>query len=106
LGIDVPDSECGITVDGVSRSWKNGRCLVFDDSLPHEAWNDSIRKRIVLIVDLRRHDRTDDEVRLLEGQLQRIAGETGENADFFRRRQRVPGKARPAFFGRLSADHQ
>ncbi len=106
LGIDLPDSECGITVDGVSYSWKNGRRLGFDDSLPHEAWNDSIRERLVLIVDLWHPDRTDDEVRLLEGQLQRIAGETGKNADFLRRRQRVPGKARPALFGRLSAEHQ
>lgn len=66
LGIDVPPN-CGIHVGETSRTWQEGRCIVFDDSFPHEVWNESDRDRIVLIVDLWHPDLSDDEVRLLEG---------------------------------------
>jgi aspartyl/asparaginyl beta-hydroxylase (cupin superfamily) len=71
LGIDVPP-DCGIRVADESRSWTGGKCLVFDDSFPHEAWNDSSFTRTVLVVDLWHPDLTEDEVRLLQG-LQRYA---------------------------------
>jgi aspartate beta-hydroxylase len=66
FGVDVPD-ECGITVDGETRTWVEGRCIVFDDSFVHEAWNRDVRDRIVLIVDLWHPDLGDDEVALLSG---------------------------------------
>ena len=34
------------------RPWVEGRCFVFDDSIKHEAWNDSDQTRVVLIFDL------------------------------------------------------
>jgi aspartyl/asparaginyl beta-hydroxylase (cupin superfamily) len=77
LGIDVP-AGCGIRVGGVERSWERGRCIVFDDSFPHEAWNESDEPRIVLIVDVWHPDLSDDEVALLEG-LHRYAAAHGAN---------------------------
>jgi aspartyl/asparaginyl beta-hydroxylase (cupin superfamily) len=64
LGVDVPEG-CGLRVGGITRTWEQGRCLVFDDSFTHEVWNRSSRRRIVLIVDVWHPDLTDDEVALL-----------------------------------------
>ena len=50
LGIVVPDG-CGLRVGGESRSWIEGRCIAFDNSYPHEAWNDHpTTTRLVLAV--------------------------------------------------------
>jgi aspartyl/asparaginyl beta-hydroxylase (cupin superfamily) len=66
LGIDIPP-DCGIRVGETSATWHEGKCIAFDDSFPHEVWNESDRDRIVLVVDLWHPDLSDDEVRLLEG---------------------------------------
>jgi aspartate beta-hydroxylase len=50
LALMIPDS-CGIRVGGETRYWQEGRCLVFDDSFEHEAWNRSNTLRAVLIVE-------------------------------------------------------
>jgi aspartate beta-hydroxylase len=34
------------------RTWKKGKAWVFDDSIEHEAWNDSDEIRIILIFDI------------------------------------------------------
>ena len=51
LPLIVPD-DCGFRVGGETRHWEEGKALVFDDMTEHEAWNDSDRIRVVLIVDL------------------------------------------------------
>jgi aspartate beta-hydroxylase len=52
LPLVVPE-QCGaLRVGGETRGWTEGRCLVFDDSLVHEAWNDSDHTRVVLIFDI------------------------------------------------------
>jgi aspartyl/asparaginyl beta-hydroxylase (cupin superfamily) len=66
LGIDIPPN-CGIRVGDAGATWHEGTCIVFDDSFPHEVWNESERDRVVLVVDLWHPDLTDDEVRLLDG---------------------------------------
>ncbi|MBB5208849.1 aspartyl/asparaginyl beta-hydroxylase domain-containing protein [Chiayiivirga flava] len=33
------------------RTWEEGKCIIFDDSFAHEAWNDSDHTRVVLLVD-------------------------------------------------------
>lgn len=67
LGITVPDGDCALRVGDAIRPWQEGRCLVFDDYLEHEAWNHTERDRIVLIVDLWHPGLSSTEVRLLEG---------------------------------------
>ncbi|HET7674828.1 MAG TPA: aspartyl/asparaginyl beta-hydroxylase domain-containing protein [Gammaproteobacteria bacterium] len=41
-----------LKVAGEAREWSEGRCMIFDDTFEHEAWNDSDRTRVVLIFDL------------------------------------------------------
>lgn len=67
LPILVPPGNCAIRVNGEIRRWEEGKCLVFDDFLLHEAWNHTAGDRIVLIVDFWHPDLTDEEVALLEG---------------------------------------
>jgi beta-hydroxylase len=54
LVIPEPNSQCRIRVGNDVRSWAMGKSLVFDDSHPHEAWNDSDEHRVVLFVDFLR----------------------------------------------------
>ena len=71
LGIKVSPL-AGIRVDGQERSWTEGKCLVLNDLLLHEAWNHGDEERVVLVVDFWHPDLTGVEVDLLEG-LQRYA---------------------------------
>ncbi len=51
LPLIVPD-ECRLRVGYEERSWTVGETLIFDDTLEHEARNDSDALRVVLIFDL------------------------------------------------------
>lgn len=53
LGLIAPP-RCGIRVGGETRSWEAGKCLIFDDTIEHEAWNDSGEDRVVLLLDFLR----------------------------------------------------
>jgi len=44
--------ECSIRVGDETRGWKEGECIVFDDTFEHEAWNRSDQTRAVLIFDI------------------------------------------------------
>jgi Aspartyl/Asparaginyl beta-hydroxylase/Domain of unknown function (DUF6817) len=66
LAIKVPDGDCAIRVAEETRHWQEGKCLVFDDSLLHEAWNHTDQDRVVLIVDLWHPGLSDTEVMLLQ----------------------------------------
>lgn len=43
---------CGFRVGSEVREWKPGSAWVFDDTIEHEAWNDSAEDRIILIFDI------------------------------------------------------
>ena len=43
---------CGFRVGGETREWIPGRAWVFDDTIEHEAWNDSDAPRAILIFDI------------------------------------------------------
>jgi aspartyl/asparaginyl beta-hydroxylase (cupin superfamily) len=47
----IPEN-CAIRVGEVTRPWKIGRALVFDDTMDHEAWNNSDHLRVILLGDL------------------------------------------------------
>ena len=51
LPLIVPPG-CGFRVGATTREWRVGEAFVFDDTIEHEAWNDSEELRVVLIVDL------------------------------------------------------
>jgi aspartate beta-hydroxylase len=51
LPLIVPDG-CGFRVGNETRQWEPGRAWVFDDTIEHEAWNDSDTLRVVFIFDI------------------------------------------------------
>ena len=52
LGLTVPE-QCALRVGADVRPWREGQCLIFDDTYEHEAWNLSDRPRIVLLLDFK-----------------------------------------------------
>jgi aspartate beta-hydroxylase len=51
LPLIVP-AGCGFRVGGETREWQLGAGWVFDDTIEHEAWNDSDAPRAILIFDV------------------------------------------------------
>jgi aspartate beta-hydroxylase len=51
LPLIVPPG-CGFRVGGETRAWHVGEAFVFDDTIEHEAWNESDEMRAILIVDV------------------------------------------------------
>jgi len=51
LPLIVPPG-CGFRVGSETRPWEVGKAWVFDDTIQHEAWNDSDEMRVILIADI------------------------------------------------------
>lgn len=51
LPLIVPPN-CGFRVGNTTRTWEPGRAWVFDDTIEHEAWNESDALRVVFIFDV------------------------------------------------------
>jgi aspartate beta-hydroxylase len=47
----IPEG-CGFRCGNQARQWTPGKAWVFDDTIEHEAWNDSDKLRVVLIFDI------------------------------------------------------
>ncbi|HET9428919.1 MAG TPA: aspartyl/asparaginyl beta-hydroxylase domain-containing protein [Allosphingosinicella sp.] len=62
LPLIVPPA-CGFRVGNETRGWEEGRLLIFDDTIEHEAWNDSDEDRLILIFDVWRPELSDQEKR-------------------------------------------
>ena len=67
LPLIVPPG-CGFRVGGETREWRTGAAWVFDDTIEHEAWNDSDETRIILICDVW-SPRLSEEERVTIGQI-------------------------------------
>jgi len=64
LPLIVPPG-CGFRVGNTVREWVPGKAWVFDDTIQHEAWNDSEQLRVVLIFDIWHPDLNADERRMI-----------------------------------------
>jgi aspartate beta-hydroxylase len=64
LPLVVPPG-CGFRVGGETREWKVGEAWVFDDTIEHEAWNNSEDLRVILICDVWSPYLSPDEQRLV-----------------------------------------
>lgn len=51
LALIIPE-DCGFRVGNDTRQWIPGQAWVFDDTIEHEAWNNSDKLRVVLIFDI------------------------------------------------------
>jgi len=56
LGVHVPEKRdmCWIRIGDETLHYEDGRCIVFDDTVAHEIYNQTDQIRVVLIVDFRR----------------------------------------------------
>ena len=71
LPLLVPD-QCGLRVGNEVRQWQEGKLLVFDDSIEHEAWNRSGEIRVVLLFDIWRPELSQEERTLVTTMLTSI----------------------------------
>lgn len=60
LPLIVPPN-CGFRVGNDVRQWEEGKLLIFDDTIEHEAWNNSGEDRVVLIFDIWRPELSERE---------------------------------------------
>lgn len=54
LKVPAPADSCGIRIGSEVYHWEEGHSLIFDDTVMHEAWNNSDDIRVVLFVDFKR----------------------------------------------------
>lgn len=73
LPLIVPPG-CALRVGSETRPWVEGRTLIFDDSIEHEAWNDSDRLRVVLLFEIWRPELTQAERSVVSAMLSSVAG--------------------------------
>ncbi|XP_069587499.1 aspartyl/asparaginyl beta-hydroxylase isoform X5 [Ranitomeya imitator] len=52
LGLVIPRQGCKIRCANDTRSWEEGKVLIFDDSFEHEVWQDANSYRLIFIVDV------------------------------------------------------
>lgn len=71
LGLVVPES-CGFRVGGEHRDWRRGEAFVFDDTIEHEARNNSAQTRAILIVDVWAPSLSAAELQLLRALSSRV----------------------------------
>lgn len=71
LPLIVPE-KCGFRVGNETREWEVGKALIFDDSIEHEAWNDSGETRVVLLFDIERPEMTQEENQLVSAMFEAI----------------------------------
>ena len=64
LPLILPPS-CGFRVGSETREWRIGEAWVFDDTIEHEAWNDSDETRVILIFDIWNPRLSEDERRAI-----------------------------------------
>ena len=79
LPLIVPE-KCGLRVGNDRRTVEQGRGWAFDDTIEHEAWNDSDQLRVILIFDVWRPELSSVERDLVSATLEAIDRFTGERA--------------------------
>jgi aspartyl/asparaginyl beta-hydroxylase (cupin superfamily) len=99
VGLVVPASlpACGFQVGKEIRGWEEGKALLFTDAITHAAWNQSDRRRMVMIIDVMRDEyapRTNDI-------CARVLGAIGLHALYqrFPALSRLPGGVKLALYG-------
>ncbi len=80
LPLIVPEN-CRLRVGNVTRIVEQDRAMIFDDSIEHEAWNDSSTTRVVLLFEIWRPDLTAAEQMSLTALYEAISVYTGPIED-------------------------
>jgi aspartyl/asparaginyl beta-hydroxylase (cupin superfamily) len=77
LPLIVPPG-CGFRVGNETREWVEGRAWAFDDSIDHEAWNDSDRTRVILLFEIWRPELSAQERTLVQAMFSAIDEHAGQ----------------------------
>lgn len=72
----VPEG-CGFRVGNETRQWVPGKAWVFDDTIEHEAWNDSDKLRVILLFDVWHPHLTPPERALITALMAGVSAFTG-----------------------------
>ena len=75
----VLPGQCRFRVGSETREWRAGEAWVFDDSIEHEAWNDSDQPRAILIFDVWNPFLSEAERALIRTTMPAIADYYGES---------------------------
>lgn len=68
----IAPSNCALRVGNETREWQEGKAWVFDDTIEHEAWNQSLEPRVVLLFDIWRPELSESERLLVTAMLEAI----------------------------------
>ena len=79
LPLIVP-RDCGFRVGNETRTPVEGKAWVFDDTMEHEAWNQSDQIRAILLFEVWRPELTQKERSLVSAMFEAIDAHTGEKA--------------------------
>jgi aspartyl/asparaginyl beta-hydroxylase (cupin superfamily) len=72
LPLIVPP-DCGaLRVGNEQRPWVEGEILIFDDSIEHEAWNNSNQERVILLFEIWRPEISQEEREILTATLKAV----------------------------------
>jgi aspartyl/asparaginyl beta-hydroxylase (cupin superfamily) len=77
LPLIVPPG-CGFRVGNETREWVEGKAWVFDDSIDHEAWNDSDHTRVILLFEVWRPELSERERALVQAMFSAIDEHAGQ----------------------------
>lgn len=81
LPVIVP-GKCRFRVGNDEREWVEGKAWAFDDTMEHEAWNDSGETRVILLFDVWRPELTEDEKSLVIALFEAIDAHSGKKPDW------------------------
>jgi aspartyl/asparaginyl beta-hydroxylase (cupin superfamily) len=81
LPLIVPPN-CGFRVGNDARTPVEGKAWVFDDTIEHEAWNNSDQTRVILLFEIWRPELTEEERGLVTAMFDAIDAHTGRKPEW------------------------
>ncbi len=77
LPLIVP-AGCRFRVGNETRPWEEGKAWLFDDSIDHEAWNDSDQTRVILLFEIWRPELSERERELVQALFASLDAGSGQ----------------------------
>lgn len=78
----IVSGKCRFRVGNEVREWKEGQAWLFDDTIEHEAWNDSKQTRVILLFDVWRPELTIEERHLVTSLFEAIDAHSGGKVEW------------------------
>jgi aspartyl/asparaginyl beta-hydroxylase (cupin superfamily) len=78
----IAPGKCRFRVGNEEREWVKGRAWLFDDTIEHEAWNESAETRVILLFDVWRPELTAEEHELVISLFEAIDAHDGKKPNW------------------------